>query len=170
MSISLLCCIYGVAKSSKSSDFLVFYTLGGISNDIHTHTHTHTHTHIYIYIYIYIYIFQVIYIYIYIYIYCYLQTECFVAAQLFSVAWNARCFKRESKPSCLYVSRIFYSRAVVILCISEGIFLRISFNIYAIGYLKCLILEKSYCASVAGKFHESVLKSRLEEHIRSWTK
>ena len=59
------------------------------------------------------------YIYIYIYIYCHPQTDCFVISQLFTVARHTRCFKPWSK---LYVSRISYPWANVILNISEGIF------------------------------------------------
>ena len=67
-------------------------------------------------IYIYIYI---VYIYIYIYIYCHPPTDCFVVSQLFSVVW---CFKLGSETSWLYVSQLSYSKTIVILCVTEGIF------------------------------------------------
>ena len=68
------------------------------------------------------------YIYIYIYILCHPQTDCFVVSQLFSMARHARGFKLGSKPGWLYVSQISYLRAIIILSISEGIFLKIIFT------------------------------------------
>ena len=56
---------------------------------------------IYIYAYTYKYTLS-IYIYIYIYIYI-CQTDCFVASQLFSVAWHVGRLKLGSTPAQLYV-------------------------------------------------------------------
>ena len=71
-----------------------------------------------------------IYIYIYIYIYSHPQSDGFVVSQHFSVARAARCFKPILKPGWHQISRISYSRAIIILSIIKGIFF---FYIYVIG-------------------------------------
>ena len=63
-----------------------------------------------------------IYIYIYIYKHCHPQTDYFVVSQIFIAARPARCFKLRSKSYWLYISQISYPRAIIILCVSEGIF------------------------------------------------
>ena len=52
----------------------------------------------------------------------YIERDWFVMSQLFSVARPARCFKLGSKPGWLYVSRISYSRLIVILYVTKGFF------------------------------------------------
>ena len=84
---------------------------------------THTHTHIYIL----------------------WSTDSFVVSQLFSVARPTWCFKLGLKPAWFYVNWTSHPWAIIILEVSEGIFLSISFYIYIIGYLECSILEMSYC-------------------------
>ena len=105
------------------------------------YTHTHTHTHIYIYIYIYIFAYTLsatgvlnsreeLYIYAYVAV-NYSQLECsthwageayiltstdyIVVSQVFSVSRHVIYFKLRSKPDWLYLSRISYTRATVIL-------------------------------------------------------
>ena len=72
-------------------------------------------------------------LFIFVHIYSHPQTECFLESHIFSVA---RHFKLGSKSAWLYVNRIFYSRASVILNISEGNFFMYKFiYIYTIDYL-----------------------------------
>ena len=49
-------------------------------------------------------------------------TDCFVVSQRFNVARRNRYFKLRSKPRRLYGNRLSYTRAIVILSLSEGIF------------------------------------------------
>ena len=63
------------------------------------------------------------------YIYSHPQTDCSLVSQFFGESKPARCFKLGWKPEWLYVSRISYPRAIIILGVNEIIFLRISFNI-----------------------------------------
>ena len=87
------------------------------------------------------------------------QTVSFVS-QLISVARHVRCLKLglksgwlytrddsnfDWKPGWLYVSRISYFRAIVILHRKWRNFLWIPFYIHIIGYQECSIHEKSYC-------------------------
>ena len=50
------------------------------------------------------------------------RKNCFIVSQLFSIARHVRCFKLGSKPSRLYVNRIFSPKAIVPLYANEGVF------------------------------------------------
>ena len=63
--------------------------------------------------------------------YCIPQRDCFFISRNFSVTRLLRRFKMESKPKWLYVSRTSYSRAIVILSVSEAGFFYVYFFIYA---------------------------------------
>ena len=68
-----------------------------------------------------------------------IHRQTFVESQFFSVAKHARCFKLRLKPGWLYVSRIFYPRAIEYIYIyiyiymkkcSEGVFIYIYIYIH----------------------------------------
>ena len=89
--------------------------------------------------------------YICMYISCQPQTDCFVEIQSFSVARHAKCFKLGSKPTWLYVSRIFYPRHIVILNLSLGFFTHIFLHtISATGVLNLREELRIYAYVVAG--------------------
>ena len=61
-------------------------------------------------------------IYIYIYTHIFSSTNFFVGSQLFSVISHTRCFQLRPKPGWFYIIRISYSKDIVPLCMSKGIF------------------------------------------------
>ena len=78
---------------------------------------------------------------------------------VFSVSKPAKCFKLISKPSWLYVSRISYPRAIVILNVNERNFTYIFLHIcYRLP--ECSIHQKSYCILV-GRFLAWVFNPRV---------
>ena len=65
----------------------------------------------------------VVYIYIYIYIYCNRQADCFVVSTFFIAARPVGYLKLRLKPDWRKIILISYPGAIVILSVSEGIFM-----------------------------------------------
>ena len=120
--------------------------------------------YIYVCTFIFLSTIHTVHIYIYIYIYIYPQTDCFVVLQLFSVAGHARCFKLGSKSGWLYVSSTSYSRPIVILSVSEGIFCKSIFT-YSQSVTGMLNSWEEFSIYAYVAASNSALKCSTHEHI-----